>query len=96
MLFDHSQLPKGVILSTDDRTSYKAAVQTPYPHPAHDSAASSEHSCSARKKDIELELTDVQRGNIRDMNEGIDQTRWRKWLTWFPRVRSAHAAIAAP
>ena len=64
--------------------------------PLRSSAASSEHSIPAFKKDIELELTDVQRGNIRDMNGGLGQTRWRKWLTWFPRVPSAHAAIAAP
>ncbi|KAJ9107445.1 hypothetical protein QFC21_000898 [Naganishia friedmannii] len=78
-----------------DRTEYKASYEDePYPHPAHDSSASPHRPESTEKKDVKLELTDVQRRIIRNLNEGIEPSRFKKWLTWFPMVRNAHAAIS--
>lgn len=77
-----------------DRTEYKASDgDKPYPHPAHDPSASPNRPDLTEKKDVKLELTDVQRRIIRNLNEGVDQTKWTKWLTWLPMVGNAHAAI---
>jgi hypothetical protein len=77
-----------------DRTEYKASgADKPYPHPAHDPSASPNRPDLTEKKDVKLELTDVQRRIIKNLNEGIDQTKWTKWLTWLPMVGNAHAAI---
>lgn len=76
------------------RTEYKASVgDKPYPHPAHDPTASPNRPDLTAIKDVKLELTDVQRRIIRNLNDGIDQTKWTKWLTWLPMVGNAHAAI---
>jgi hypothetical protein len=76
-----------------DRTQYTDSEPKPYPHPAHDPDASPQRPDLTEKKDVKLQLTDVQRRIIRNLNEGIDPTRWRKWLTWLPMVGNAHAAI---
>ncbi|KAJ9096808.1 hypothetical protein QFC21_005079 [Naganishia friedmannii] len=78
-----------------DKKDYKTSYDDkPYPHPAHDSSASPHRPDLTEKKDVKLELTDVQRRIIRNLNEGIDPLIWRKWLTWFPMVSNAHAAIS--
>lgn len=82
-----------VTSTIQDRMTYTASRQEPYPHSAHDLEASIGGPPLAEEKDIRLELTDVQRRIIRNLNEGIDRTRWKKWLTWLPTVRNAHAAI---
>ncbi|KAJ9121976.1 hypothetical protein QFC24_004559 [Naganishia onofrii] len=77
-----------------DKTEYKTSSgDKPYPHPAHDPSASPHRPDLTEKKDVKLELTDVQRRIIRNLNEGIDPDRWKRWLTFFPMVSNAHAAI---
>jgi hypothetical protein len=78
-----------------DRTDYKTSYDDkPFPHPAHDHSAYPHRPDLTAKKDVKLELTDVQRRMIRNLNRGIDATIWRKWLTWLPNVGNAHAAIS--
>ncbi|KAJ9123818.1 hypothetical protein QFC24_003595 [Naganishia onofrii] len=78
-----------------DRTEYKTSYDDkPFPHPAHDHSAYPHRPDLTAKKDVKLELTDVQRRMIRNLNRGIDATIWRKWLTWLPNVGNAHAAIS--
>ncbi|KAJ9113624.1 hypothetical protein QFC22_005932, partial [Naganishia vaughanmartiniae] len=80
---------------TAGKAEYKTSYDDkPYSHPAHDISASPHRPDLTEKKDVKLELTDVQRRIIRNLNEGIDQLKWRKWLTWFPMVSNAHATIA--
>ncbi|KAJ9090914.1 hypothetical protein QFC19_009339 [Naganishia cerealis] len=80
--------------TVENMTEYKTVCEDkPYPHPAHDLSASPHRPDLTKKKDVKLQLTDVQRRIIRNLNEGIDETRWRKWLTWLPMVGNAHAAI---
>ena len=76
-----------------DRTKYIDSEPKPYPHPAHDPNASPQRPDLTEKKDVKLQLSDVQRRIIKNLNEGIDQQRFRKWLTWLPMVGNAHAAI---
>jgi hypothetical protein len=93
LIANHPAPTQRVPSTIEDRMIYTTSRQDPYPHPAHDLEASIVASHSAEKKDVSLELTEVQRRIIRNLNEGIDQTRWKKWLTWLPAVRNAHAAI---
>lgn len=83
-----SRMHSMVAESSEYKTSYD---DKPYPHPAHDPLASPHRADLTGKKDVKLELTDVQRRIIRNLNEGA---RCKKWLTWFPMVRNAHAAIS--
>lgn len=77
-----------------DKMQYKVSRKDkPYPHPAHDPSASPNRPDLTAIKDVKLELTDVQRRIIRNLNDGIDQNRWVKWLTWLPMVGNSHAAI---
>lgn len=77
----------------NDRTVYTSGRDKPYPHPAHDPSASPNRPDLTGKKDVKLELTDVQRRIIDNLNQGINPTKWTKWLTWLPMVGNAHAAI---
>jgi len=44
-------------------------------------------------KDTKLQMTATQLRVAEMLNRGLDRTRTRKYLTWFPDVPNAHAAI---
>jgi hypothetical protein len=93
LIANHPLPTQSVTSKIQDRMVYTTSRQGSCPHPAYDLEASIGGLDHMGQRDIRLELTDVQRRIIRNLNEGIDQTRWKKWLTWLPTVRNAHAAI---
>lgn len=90
---DPAAPPQSTASISRDRTEYTDSTPRPYPHPAHDPKASPQRPDLTKSKDVKLQLTDFQRRIIKNLNEGIDPVRWRKWLTWLPMVGNAHAAI---
>ena len=44
-------------------------------------------------KDTKLQMTATQLRVAEMLNRGLDRTKTRKYLTWFPDVPNAHAAI---
>ena len=75
ILCNHPQPTQKIDTSTEDRTRYTASEGTSYLHPAHDAADPIGNIRTRQRRDTRLELTDVQRRIIRNLNEGIDQRR---------------------
>lgn len=48
---------------------------------------------SSTLRDTKLQMTPVQLRVTDMLNRGLDARRTRKYLTWFPDVPNAHAAI---